>query len=180
MLRRSLVLVAVACGGARVAAAVAGSRAAAAFPVTIKAANGDVTIKAPDANRLALADSDRGPLRGRRRQAGHRGRRPVRLPEAGAATKLSGFTPNAEAIAAYNPDLVVVSNDGGLVAALQKLGITVLLEPAADERSPRRTTRSASSAQATGQAPRRRRSCGAMQKQADLADPQRAEAARAT
>jgi iron complex transport system substrate-binding protein len=46
-------------------------------------------------------------------------------------TSLSGFTPNAEAIAGYRPDLVVVSNDGGIVAALQKLGITVLLEPAA-------------------------------------------------
>ena len=34
---------------------------------------------APD--RLALADRDRDALRHRRRQAGHRGRRPVRLPE---------------------------------------------------------------------------------------------------
>jgi iron complex transport system substrate-binding protein len=44
---------------------------------------------------------------------------------------LSGYTPNVEAIAGYNPDLVVVSNDGGLVSSLQKLGLTVLLEPAA-------------------------------------------------
>ncbi|HZC31636.1 MAG TPA: ABC transporter substrate-binding protein, partial [Gaiellaceae bacterium] len=48
-------------------------------------------------------------------------------------TTLSGYTPNVEAIAGYNPDLVVVSNDiGGIVESLQKLGITVLLEPAAD------------------------------------------------
>jgi iron complex transport system substrate-binding protein len=53
-------------------------------------------------------------------------------PKQAPRTSLSGFTPNAEAIAAYKPDLVVVSNDGGLVAQLQKLGIRVLLEPAAD------------------------------------------------
>jgi iron complex transport system substrate-binding protein len=47
-------------------------------------------------------------------------------------TKLSAYTPNAEAIAKYNPDLVVISNDeNGIVAALGKLRIRVLLEPAA-------------------------------------------------
>jgi iron complex transport system substrate-binding protein len=45
---------------------------------------------------------------------------------------LSGFTPNVEAIAAYSPDLVVVSNGGDFVSQLQKLGIQVALEPAAD------------------------------------------------
>jgi len=47
-------------------------------------------------------------------------------------TKLSGFTPNIEAIASYRPDLVVVSYDpGGLVGSLHKLGIRVLMQPAA-------------------------------------------------
>ncbi|MDP0398764.1 ABC transporter substrate-binding protein [Tsukamurella strandjordii] len=47
-------------------------------------------------------------------------------------TKLSGFKPNVEAIAKYNPDLVVVSGDqDGIVAALQKLNVPVLVEPAA-------------------------------------------------
>src|SRR5438067_1830748 len=47
-------------------------------------------------------------------------------------TKLSGYTPNAEAIASYKPDLVVVSaNPSGLVAALAKLHIPTLLEPPA-------------------------------------------------
>jgi len=47
-------------------------------------------------------------------------------------TKLSGYTPNAEAIAGYKPDLVVVSaNPSGLVAALAKLHIRTLLEPPA-------------------------------------------------
>jgi iron complex transport system substrate-binding protein len=48
-------------------------------------------------------------------------------------TTLSGYTPNVEAIAGYNPDLVVVSNDiDNVVESLQKLGVKVLLEPAAD------------------------------------------------
>ena len=47
-------------------------------------------------------------------------------------TKLSGFTPNVEAIASYRPDLVVVAFDpGGLAASLRKLGIRVLSQPAA-------------------------------------------------
>ncbi|MET9325746.1 ABC transporter substrate-binding protein [Tsukamurella sp. NPDC003166] len=49
-------------------------------------------------------------------------------------TSLSGFTPNAEAVIGYKPDLVVVSDDqDGIVAALQKVGIPVLVEPAAKD-----------------------------------------------
>jgi iron complex transport system substrate-binding protein len=47
-------------------------------------------------------------------------------------TKLSGYTPNAEAIASYRPDLVVLSADSsGIVAALAKLKIPTLLAPPA-------------------------------------------------
>lgn len=47
-------------------------------------------------------------------------------------TKLSGLEPNIEAIARYNPDLVVVSYDPeGFVKSLAALGVPVLLEPAA-------------------------------------------------
>ena len=53
-------------------------------------------------------------------------------PKQAPRTKLSGFTPNVEAIASYNPDLVVISNDGGLSDQLGKLGIKTLLEPAPD------------------------------------------------
>jgi cobalamin transport system substrate-binding protein len=53
-------------------------------------------------------------------------------PPSAPMTKLSGYTPNAEAIAAYKPDLVVVSFDGNhIVEALGKLKIPVLVEPTA-------------------------------------------------
>jgi iron complex transport system substrate-binding protein len=49
-------------------------------------------------------------------------------------TQLSGFKPNVEAIAAYNPDLVVIAYDpGGLADALQKLHIPVLKQDAAKD-----------------------------------------------
>ena len=48
-------------------------------------------------------------------------------------TSLSGLTPNVEAILKYSPDLVVASADaGGMVAALKKVGVPVLIEPAAN------------------------------------------------
>ena len=47
-------------------------------------------------------------------------------------TDLSGLTPNVEAIAGYDPDLVVISDDAdNLVASLEKLDRQVLLVPAA-------------------------------------------------
>jgi cobalamin transport system substrate-binding protein len=47
-------------------------------------------------------------------------------------TSLSGFKPNAEAVAAKNPDLVVLANDtNSIVDQLGKLKVPVLLAPAA-------------------------------------------------
>jgi iron complex transport system substrate-binding protein len=47
-------------------------------------------------------------------------------------TKLSGLTPNVEAIAGYDPDLVVISDDADdIVASLKQLKRQVLLVPAA-------------------------------------------------
>jgi iron complex transport system substrate-binding protein len=56
------------------------------------------------------------------------------FPAEAPTTTLSGFTPNVEAIVAYDPDLVVVSFDpGDLVASLGAAGIPVLvLDAAAD------------------------------------------------
>jgi iron complex transport system substrate-binding protein len=47
-------------------------------------------------------------------------------------TSLSGINPGVEAIAKYNPGLVIAAEDAnGLVAGLKKLGVPVLVEPAA-------------------------------------------------
>ena len=53
-------------------------------------------------------------------------------PKQAPRTSLSGYTPNVEAIAGYRPDLVVLSGDANdVVEGLRKLGIRVLLQPAA-------------------------------------------------
>ncbi len=53
-------------------------------------------------------------------------------PRGAPMTKLSGFEPNAEAIAAYKPDLVVISNNiDSITAKLTALSIPVLDLPAA-------------------------------------------------
>jgi cobalamin transport system substrate-binding protein len=53
-------------------------------------------------------------------------------PKRAPHTSLSGYTPNVEAIAGYRPDLVVVSGDtNDVVGGLRKLGIRVLVQPAA-------------------------------------------------
>jgi iron complex transport system substrate-binding protein len=53
-------------------------------------------------------------------------------PKRAPHTSLSGYTPNVEAIAGYRPDLVVLSGDANdVVGGLRKLGIRVLLQPAA-------------------------------------------------
>lgn len=50
-------------------------------------------------------------------------------PEEAPVTDLSGYTPNAEAVAAYEPDLVVISNDANdLVAQLTTLDIPTLIQ----------------------------------------------------
>ncbi|MGH3050594.1 MAG: ABC transporter substrate-binding protein, partial [Gaiellaceae bacterium] len=54
-------------------------------------------------------------------------------PAAAPHTSLSAYTPNVEAIAAYNPDLVVVSYPGPVVGQLRELGIQVKIEPAVDD-----------------------------------------------
>jgi iron complex transport system substrate-binding protein len=53
-------------------------------------------------------------------------------PRGAPMTKLSGFEPNAEAIAAYKPDLVIISNNiDDITARLNALSIPVLDLPAA-------------------------------------------------
>ena len=55
-------------------------------------------------------------------------------PKRAPKTTLSGYTPNVEAIAGYRPDLVVLSGDANdVVSGLHKLGIRVLVQPAAKD-----------------------------------------------
>jgi iron complex transport system substrate-binding protein len=133
VLRRSLVLLAALAAAFALAQLGAAQRSAAVdFPITIHAANGDVVVKAKPTRIVSLSPSSTESL-----FAIGAGKQVVAVddqsdyPKQAPQTKLSGFKPNAEAIASYNPDLVVVWSDGGIVSSLQKLGITVLLEPAA-------------------------------------------------
>jgi iron complex transport system substrate-binding protein len=109
------------------------SAGAGAYPVTVTAGNGAVTIKARPGRIISLAPTATEDL-----YAVGAGRQVVAVdadsdyPRQAPATKLSGLSPNVEAIAKYRPDLVVASQDtGGLGSGLKKLGIPVLIEPAA-------------------------------------------------
>nr|WP_274388151.1 ABC transporter substrate-binding protein [Salsipaludibacter albus] len=52
-------------------------------------------------------------------------------PEEAPVTDLSGYEPNAEAVADYEPDLVVLSAPGDIVGELDALGIPTVVETAA-------------------------------------------------
>lgn len=103
------------------------------FPVTLETAIGSLTIPArpeaivslsPTATEMLAAIGAAEQLVAVDDQSNY----PAEVP----LTDLSGFTPNIEAIASYQPDLVVISNDiDNMVASLQSLDIPVLLSPAA-------------------------------------------------
>ena len=108
------------------------SGAAAAFPVTLNASNGNVTIRSKPARIVSLSPTSTEDL-----FAVGAGSQVVAVdadsnyPKGAPVTGLSGLTPNIEAIAKYNPSLVVAyQNVGGLVSGMTKLGIPVLIEPA--------------------------------------------------
>ena len=140
--RLLLAIIVVACGSPAVSttsAAVATTSAAATttaftgFPVTLETAIGPLTIPdrpkaivslAPTATEMLAAIGAAEQLVAVDDQSNY----PAEVP----LTDLSGFTPNIEAIASYQPDLVVISNDiDNMVASLQSLDIPVLLLPAA-------------------------------------------------
>lgn len=120
------------CGGGQTAAP-SGSAPGGGFPVTVKAANGAVRIPARPKRIISLAPSDTEMLYAI--GAGPQVAAVDELsdyPKNAPRTKLSGFKPNAEAIIAKNPDLVVVSDDmNGIVGALTKVKIPVIQAPAA-------------------------------------------------
>lgn len=109
------------------------SGAGSAKAVTVHAANGLVTIPAPPKRIVSLSPTATEMLfaigAGRQVTAvDDQSNYPANAPK----TKLSGYTPNAEAVIGYRPDLVVVSNNvAGIVASLNKVKIPVLVEPAA-------------------------------------------------
>jgi iron complex transport system substrate-binding protein len=103
------------------------------FPVTVEAGNGTVTIPKRPERIVSLSATHTETLFaiGAGPQVVAVDEQSNHPPEA-PKTELSGFKPNVEAIAAHKPDLVVVSDDiDKIVAALGKLGVPVLLEPAA-------------------------------------------------
>jgi iron complex transport system substrate-binding protein len=115
------------------AAASAAAAAAAQFPVTVTTSSGPVKIKARPARIVSLSPTGTEDL-----YAVGAGAQVVAVdsdsdyPPGAPVTKLSGLTPNIEAIAKYNPAVVIApANTGGLVTGLTKLGIPVLIEPAA-------------------------------------------------
>jgi iron complex transport system substrate-binding protein len=129
LLRRSLIVAL----AALVLAGAASAHTTAAFPVTIHAANGDVVIAKQPARIVSISPTTTEDL-----FAVGAGKQVVAVdedsdyPKQAPQTKLSGLSPNAEAIAQHKPDLVILSYPGPVIGQLQKLGITVLEEPAVD------------------------------------------------
>jgi iron complex transport system substrate-binding protein len=111
----------------------ASAASAAAFPAAVKAANGTVTISAEPKRIVSLSPTSTEDL-----YAVGAGKQVVAVdqdsnyPAGVPKTSLSGLVPNIEAIAKYSPDLVITyQNVGGIVSAMTKLGVPVLVEPAA-------------------------------------------------
>ena len=103
------------------------------FPVTVESAGAPVTVASRPERIVSLSPTATESL-----FAIHAGDQVVAVddqsnyPAEAPHSKLSGYQPNVEAIAGYRPDLVVAAFDpSGLVKGLRKLGIPVLLQPAA-------------------------------------------------
>src|SRR6476661_6045570 len=102
----SLLLALTSCRGASTGSdATASESAGPAFPVTATGDDGDLTLDA----QVKAVDSTSN------------------YPDGVPTTDLSAFTPNAEAIAKYEPDLVVLSDDlNGIVKSLSALKVPTL------------------------------------------------------
>lgn len=118
-----------ACGSDTPSTAGTADSAVTAYPVTVTADNGEVTLAAQPTRIVSLSASLTEML-----FAVDAGDQVIAVdkysnyPEGTPQTELSGFKPNVEAIAALDPDLVVLPNDReGIVAALDAVGIPTLL-----------------------------------------------------
>jgi len=103
------------------------------FPVTIDAPNGSVTVATKPARIVSISPTSTEVL-----FAVGAGEQVVAVdtmsnyPANAPVTDLSAFTPSVEAIASYDPDLVLLSFDpGDIVAGLEAIGIPVVLHPTA-------------------------------------------------
>lgn len=116
-------------------AAASSSTEAADFPVSVTADNGEVTLDeqpeaivsmSPSATEMLFAIGAGDQVEAVDSNSNF----PAGVP----TTDLSSFTPNAEAIVGYSPDLVVLSDDiNGIVDALESLDVPVLLLGAAED-----------------------------------------------
>lgn len=104
------------------------------FPVTVEASDGAVTLSQSPSRIVSLSPTATEDL-----FAIGAGKQVVAVdqdsdyPAGAPRTSLDGITPNTEAILKYQPDLVVASADSnGLVSSLKKVGVPVLIEPAAE------------------------------------------------
>jgi iron complex transport system substrate-binding protein len=134
VLALGLLLALSACGTAEEQQEPASSAPPKDFPVTLSTANGELTVPERPSRIVSLSPTSTESL-----FAIGAGPQVVAVddqsdyPASAPQTKLSGYTPNAEAIVGYRPDLVVLSgNENDIVSALEKLGIPVLLQPAPD------------------------------------------------
>jgi iron complex transport system substrate-binding protein len=130
-----LAVFAVACASSSSSVSAGGSTpsTAAVFPMTIDGANGKVTLDAmptrivsmsPTATEMLFAIGAGGQVVAADSYSN--------FPSDAPTTKLSAYEPNAEAIANYEPDLVIYATDpGDLESSLDKLKIPALAEPAA-------------------------------------------------
>ena len=129
----SLLLAACASSSSSTSAAVGSASAEPAFPVTIEAANGSITIESAPAKVVSISPTATEMLFaiGASDQvvaADSYSDYPADAP----TTDLSAYEPNVEAIASYDPDLVVYSDDlGDLQKSLDKLHIPAVQQPAA-------------------------------------------------
>jgi iron complex transport system substrate-binding protein len=128
----ALPLVLAGCGGSSDAdsGSAAGTSAAeeSAWPVTVTGDNGELTIDEQPENIVSLSATHTEILfaigAGPQVEAVDS---TSNYPTDAPVTDLSAFTPNAEAIAGYQPDLVVLSDDiNGIVAALGALDVPTL------------------------------------------------------
>lgn len=140
----AMCLVAVACTGEATSTTIASTTTTRAettttvsdpvFPVTVDVANGTVEISEIPEAIVSLSPSATENL-----FAVGAGDQVVAVddqsnyPRDAPMTDLSGFTPNLEAILAYEPDLVVITFDpGGLIEGLEAVDVPVLLLPSAN------------------------------------------------